>query len=247
MPGDADPPPEPYEQMRRCLEIAEAALTEAGASMADVVRTRVFITDAGHAPEAMRAHGETFGTVRPACTGVVVGLLDPRWLVEIELDAVVGERGSGVKQIHPASITGKGSGFAEGGSVLDHAFGAERRVHARRRGGVHAPRRRDVRPRPAHRHRARRRAGTRARAAHQPRADAVGARDRDARVPYGGRRRGAARAAPHATSAASRASKGCASAPPARIPSRSSSGSASRRKTATARSSTRCSTSRAAS
>lgn len=90
MPGDADPPAGAYDQMRRCLEIAEAALTEAGAGFADVVRTRVFITDAGHAPEAMRAHGETFGTVRPASACVVVGLLDPRWLVEIELDAVVG-------------------------------------------------------------------------------------------------------------------------------------------------------------
>jgi enamine deaminase RidA (YjgF/YER057c/UK114 family) len=90
MPGDADPPSGAYDQMRRCLEIAVAALTEAGASLADVVRTRVFITDAGHAPEVMRAHGEAFGTVRPACACVVVGLLDPRWLVEIELDAVVG-------------------------------------------------------------------------------------------------------------------------------------------------------------
>ena len=90
MPGDVDPPAGAYEQMRRCLEIAEAALAEAGASFADVVRTRVFMTDAAHAPEVMRAHGEAFGAVRPACASVVVGLLDPRWLVEIELDAVVG-------------------------------------------------------------------------------------------------------------------------------------------------------------
>src|SRR5947209_20190059 len=85
MPDDADPPTEPYEQMRRCLEIAEAALAEAGASFADVVRTRVLMTDAGHAPEVMRAHGEAFGDIRPACTGMVVGLLDPRWHVELEL------------------------------------------------------------------------------------------------------------------------------------------------------------------
>jgi enamine deaminase RidA (YjgF/YER057c/UK114 family) len=89
MPDDADPPPAPYEQMRRCLEIAEAALREAGASMADVVRTRVLLTDAAHAPDVMRAHGEAFGSVRPACTAMVVGLLDPRWLVEVELDAVI--------------------------------------------------------------------------------------------------------------------------------------------------------------
>jgi enamine deaminase RidA (YjgF/YER057c/UK114 family) len=91
MPGDADPPSEPYEQMRRCLEIAEAALHEAGASLSDVVRTRVLMTDAGYAPEVMRAHGEAFAATRPACTGVVVGLLDPRWLVELEIDAVIGQ------------------------------------------------------------------------------------------------------------------------------------------------------------
>ena len=89
MPDDADPPTDPYEQMRRCLEIAETALREAGASLADVVRTRVFMTDAGYAPDVMRAHGEVFGDIRPACTGVIVGLLDPRWVVEIELDAVI--------------------------------------------------------------------------------------------------------------------------------------------------------------
>jgi enamine deaminase RidA (YjgF/YER057c/UK114 family) len=88
MPGDADPPADPYGQMLRCLEIAEAALREVDASMADVVRTRVFMTDAGYAPEIMRAHGEVFGTIRPACTGIVVGLIDPRWHVEVELEAV---------------------------------------------------------------------------------------------------------------------------------------------------------------
>jgi enamine deaminase RidA (YjgF/YER057c/UK114 family) len=89
MPDDADPPADPYGQMRRCLEIAEAALREAGARFDDVVRTRVLMTDAGYAPEIMRAHGEVFGAVRPACTGMVVGLLDPRWLVEVELEAVI--------------------------------------------------------------------------------------------------------------------------------------------------------------
>jgi enamine deaminase RidA (YjgF/YER057c/UK114 family) len=89
MPDDAAPPADPYGQMRRCLEIAEAALGEAGTSMANVVRTRVFMTDAGYASEVMRAHGEVFAETRPACTAAVVGLLDPRWLVEVELDAVV--------------------------------------------------------------------------------------------------------------------------------------------------------------
>jgi enamine deaminase RidA (YjgF/YER057c/UK114 family) len=89
MPGDADPPPDPYGQARRCLEIVEAALREAGGSLEDVVRTRLLMTDAAYAPEVLRAHGEAFGKARPACTGIVVGLLDPRWLVEIEVDAVL--------------------------------------------------------------------------------------------------------------------------------------------------------------
>jgi enamine deaminase RidA (YjgF/YER057c/UK114 family) len=89
MPGDADPPPEAYEQMRRCLEIVGRALTEAGADLNDVVRTRIYMTDRTHAPEVMRAHGEAFGSARPACTGVVCELLDGRWLCELEVEAVV--------------------------------------------------------------------------------------------------------------------------------------------------------------
>ena len=91
MPGDADPPSDPYGQMRRCLEIVASALAEAGASLDDVVRTRLLMTDAAHAPEILRAHGEAFARARPACTGTVVGLLDPRWLVELEVDAVLPE------------------------------------------------------------------------------------------------------------------------------------------------------------
>ncbi len=88
MPGDADPPPTPYEQMRRCLEIIGSALNEAGATFDDVVRTRVFVTDPAHAPEVMRAHGEAFATARPACTGIVSALLNERWLCELEVEAV---------------------------------------------------------------------------------------------------------------------------------------------------------------
>jgi enamine deaminase RidA (YjgF/YER057c/UK114 family) len=51
------------------------------------VRTRVFVTDPGYIADVLRAHGETFREARPACTGLVVGLLDPRWLVEIEAEA----------------------------------------------------------------------------------------------------------------------------------------------------------------
>jgi enamine deaminase RidA (YjgF/YER057c/UK114 family) len=84
-----EPPADAYEQMRRCLEIVENALREAGAGLGNVVRTRVYLTDEANAPEAMRAHGEAFGDARPACTAIVCGLLDPRWLCEIEAEAVV--------------------------------------------------------------------------------------------------------------------------------------------------------------
>ena len=77
--------------MRRCLEILLAALAEAGAAPADVVRTRVYLTDASIWEAVGRVHGETFGEVRPASSMVVVaGLLDPRWKVEVEAEAVVG-------------------------------------------------------------------------------------------------------------------------------------------------------------
>ena len=89
MPGDADPPADPYDQARRCIEIIERALAEAGSSVDDVVRTRIFVTDAAHIGEVGRAHAEAFGRARPATTGVVTGLLDPRWLVEIEVEAVI--------------------------------------------------------------------------------------------------------------------------------------------------------------
>jgi enamine deaminase RidA (YjgF/YER057c/UK114 family) len=89
MPGDTDPPGDAYLQMRRCLEIVENALREAGARFEDVVRTRVFVTAPEHLPEAMRAHGEAFREVQPACTGTICGLFDPRWLVELEVEAVV--------------------------------------------------------------------------------------------------------------------------------------------------------------
>ena len=89
MPDDADPPSGAYDQARRCLEIVSKALSDAGATPADVVRTRVFVADRAHITEVMRAHGETFGDARPACTAVVVDLLDPRWLVEIEAEAIL--------------------------------------------------------------------------------------------------------------------------------------------------------------
>jgi enamine deaminase RidA (YjgF/YER057c/UK114 family) len=89
MPDDADPPPDAYNQARRCLEIIALALEEAGASFEHVVRTRIYVTSPGLIDDVGRAHAEAFGDVRPATTGVVVELLDPRWLVEIEADAIL--------------------------------------------------------------------------------------------------------------------------------------------------------------
>jgi enamine deaminase RidA (YjgF/YER057c/UK114 family) len=87
--GSCDPDPEV--QARRCLEIIIEALTEAGASAEHVVRTRMFITDAADSEAVGRAHSAVFGEIRPAAAMVVVaGLLDPRWKVEIEAEAIVG-------------------------------------------------------------------------------------------------------------------------------------------------------------
>jgi enamine deaminase RidA (YjgF/YER057c/UK114 family) len=87
---DGSVDPEPLVQARRCLEIIAAALEEAGASLADVVRTRIFLVDAADVAHVSAAHGEEFADVRPAATMVVVaGLLDPRWRVEIEAEAIV--------------------------------------------------------------------------------------------------------------------------------------------------------------
>ena len=88
--SDGAPPPDAYGQARRCLEIILAALKEAGAGPGDVVRTRVFLVDRADFDEVARAHGEVFADIRPASTAVIVaGLLDPRWRVEIEADAVL--------------------------------------------------------------------------------------------------------------------------------------------------------------
>ncbi|MGH3670340.1 MAG: RidA family protein [Pseudonocardiaceae bacterium] len=77
-------------QARRCFEIIADALAEAGATLADVVRTRMFLVDAADADAVGAVHGRLFAEVRPAATMVIVAaLLDPRWKVEIEAEAVV--------------------------------------------------------------------------------------------------------------------------------------------------------------
>jgi enamine deaminase RidA (YjgF/YER057c/UK114 family) len=93
MPDGAEPALDAYGQARRCLEIIVAALAEAGAQPQDVVRTHVYLVRAADFDEVYRAHAEVFGNVRPATTGLVVaGLLDPRWLVEIEAEALLESR-----------------------------------------------------------------------------------------------------------------------------------------------------------
>jgi enamine deaminase RidA (YjgF/YER057c/UK114 family) len=84
--GSCDPDPGP--QARRCCEIIVEALEQLGAGTGDVVRTRMYVTDAEIADAVGAVHGEYFGAAQPAATMVVVsGLLDPRWLVEIEAEA----------------------------------------------------------------------------------------------------------------------------------------------------------------
>jgi len=77
-------------QVARCCAIAEEVLAVAGAGLADVIRTRIFLVEAGDWEAAGRAHGAVFGNIRPAATMVVVkALLDPDWRVEIEFDAIL--------------------------------------------------------------------------------------------------------------------------------------------------------------
>jgi enamine deaminase RidA (YjgF/YER057c/UK114 family) len=87
---DGSVDPDPAVQARRCWEICLTALTELGGSVSDVIRTRQFVVSAADGDAIGAVHGEVFGEVRPASTMVVVaGLLDPRWKVEVELDAVL--------------------------------------------------------------------------------------------------------------------------------------------------------------
>ncbi|MFJ6754690.1 MULTISPECIES: RidA family protein [unclassified Streptomyces] len=87
--GSTVGPGDVHAQTVRCLDIAERALREAGACLADVVRTRIMLTDVTQWKEAARAHGERFASIRPATTFVEVSrFIDPEWLVEVEMDAV---------------------------------------------------------------------------------------------------------------------------------------------------------------
>ena len=84
---------DPYAQAKQAIANIERALAAAGAVLADVVRTRIFVTDIAHWREIGRAHGEAFANIRPATTMVEVArLIDPDLLVEIEADAVIIDR-----------------------------------------------------------------------------------------------------------------------------------------------------------
>jgi enamine deaminase RidA (YjgF/YER057c/UK114 family) len=86
---------DPYLQARQTIENIASALARVGASLADVIRTRVFLIDTGHFDGFARAHGEAFGDIRPVNTTVIVAALaDPRMLVEIEVDAYVPSAGA---------------------------------------------------------------------------------------------------------------------------------------------------------
>jgi enamine deaminase RidA (YjgF/YER057c/UK114 family) len=79
---------DPYLQAQQTIENVASALARVGASLADVIRTRVFLVDTGHFDGFARAHGEAFADIRPVNTTVIVAeLADPRMLIEIEIDA----------------------------------------------------------------------------------------------------------------------------------------------------------------
>jgi enamine deaminase RidA (YjgF/YER057c/UK114 family) len=83
-------PDDMYGQTKRCLEIIQKAIEDAGGRLEHVVRTRVYLKDMSRWEEAGRAHGEVFKDIRPASTMIqIVQAIDAHWLVEIEADAIV--------------------------------------------------------------------------------------------------------------------------------------------------------------
>jgi enamine deaminase RidA (YjgF/YER057c/UK114 family) len=91
IPADGSDPPEGgYEQTKLCLEIIAGALERAGSRLEDVVKTCVYLVDLDAFDDMARAHGEVFSEIRPVNTTVgIAGLLDPRWLLEIDAVALL--------------------------------------------------------------------------------------------------------------------------------------------------------------
>jgi enamine deaminase RidA (YjgF/YER057c/UK114 family) len=82
------------EQARRALQIIEASLKELGADLTDVIMTRIFVSDVNDIERVAVIHGETFRDIRPATSILKVGFVDPRILVEIEVEAILGGSGT---------------------------------------------------------------------------------------------------------------------------------------------------------
>jgi len=81
-----------YGQTKHCLELSIQAIEEAGGKPTDIIRTRIMVTDISRWEEAAKAHGELFSAIKPACTFVEVSrFINPDWLVETEVDCVLGQ------------------------------------------------------------------------------------------------------------------------------------------------------------
>ena len=88
--GSTAVPGDVYGQTVRCLEIIRLAIADAGGTIANIIRTRIMLTDISTWRDAAGAHGDVFRDIRPACTFVQISaFIDPTWLVEIEADCVV--------------------------------------------------------------------------------------------------------------------------------------------------------------
>ena len=179
MPGDADPPDDAYEQARICLGIIERALAEAGASLDDVVRTRIYVTSAEDIDEVGRAHREAFGDAHvPATTGDRHRAARPALARR--------DRGRGRYRHHERRSFAR---HASPASVLEHRFGSgdPYTLGVEEEYMLLDPETWDL---VQHIDSMLARVGRRrVRGAHQPRADAVGARDHDAGLPDPGRGR----------------------------------------------------------